>query len=274
MTRRHQVQLAGLALALGAISIWARDRAWMKMAADTLPLAFGLLLAVFIGRPWQPRTTPFTRNHQLLTAISAVAFASGWVLGCLTLLTVSWTFLAMLWAHWAFDHHPGRARLAWLLLLSFPWLVIEWPLIGWAFRLSSATVAEQFFNLVLIPTQRSGTHLNILGLPIDIEPACAGWNVLQLTLLAGVALGTSEIQNPRHFSLLLFLLPGIAWLANLLRILILAALALSFDTQMASGVMHEFTGLAVLAAVLAMIKGFCFLLNPPRQATSRIIKPS
>lgn len=267
MKRRHQLALAGLGLALAAIAIWARDGHWMSAPADTLPLALGLPLAYFLGRPWQPGNTSFARQQQIFMILGACVFAGAWIIGSLTLLTISWTLLAMLWAHWGFARQPGRARLAWVLLLSFPWLVTEWQSIGWAFRLSSAAVTEQVFGLLQLPTQRAGTHIDIMGVPIEINASCAGWNLLQLTLLAGVALGTHEIRAARRFSLLLCLLPGVAWLANLLRILILSGIALSFDTQVASGVLHSLTGLAILGMVLAMTKGLCLLLDSPPTAS-------
>ena len=73
-----------------------------------------------------------------------------------------------------------------------------------------------------------------------------------------------EIRDSRRFALLLALLPALAWLANLLRILILAGIALSFDAQVAAGVVHGLTGLLILGAVLAMTKALChFLAAPP-----------
>jgi exosortase/archaeosortase family protein len=271
MKRGRQTWLGGLALALAAISIWARDLSWAAASADTLPLACGLPLAYLLGRPWHPGSAPFTRFKRLLVTLGAGGFACGWILGSLSLLALSWTILGMLWAGWSFGTQPRRGRLGWLLLLSFPWLVIEWQPIGWAFRLSSATVAEQVFGLLRMPTLREGTRLEVMGVPITIDAACAGWNLLQLTLLAGIAFGTHEIRPTRRFALLLCLLPGIAWVANLLRILTLAGIALSFDVQVASGGIHGLTGLVVLGAVLAMTKGLCLLLDPPPAATSRIL---
>jgi exosortase/archaeosortase family protein len=266
--------LGGLGLALAALSIWARDLSWVAAPADTLPLALGLPLAYLLGKPWQPGDAAFSGPERLLVALGAAGFVCGWVLGCLSLLAVSWTLLSMLWASWSFVRRPRRGRLGCLLVLSFPWLVIEWQSIGWAFRLSSATLAEQVFGFLQMPTLREGTRIEVMGVPIAVDAACAGWNLLQLTLLAGVAFGTHEIRPARRFALFLCLLPAIAWLANLLRILTLAGIALSFDVQVASGVIHGLTGLTVLGAVLAMTKGLCFLLNPPPPITSKILSAS
>ena len=272
MNRRRQTWLGGMALVLAAGLIWARDLHWMAAPEDTLPLTLGLLLAYIIGQPWQPAANPFPKINRVLASGGLAAFTCGWIIGSLTLLAVGWTALVLTWMRWSFAPRARRGRLAWLLLLSFPWLVFEWPAIGWSFRLSSAIVAEQLFRLLQLPIHRDGTLLAIMGVPVRIEASCAGWNLLQLTLLAGLAIGTSEIRTSRRFALLLCLLPVIAWLGNLLRILILAVIALSFDTELASGAIHGLTGLVVLGAVLAITKGLCCLLEPARQSTSRIIK--
>ena len=274
MQRRRQIWLSGLALMVAGSAIWARDWRWTESMADTLPLLLGLPLAYLLGRPWQPGSAVMPPVRRGLAAASVLVFAGGWILGNLTLLTISWTVLTTIWAAWAFVGQARRGRLGWLLVLSFPWLVLEWPAIGWYFRLSSAAVAEHLFRLLQLPTLREGTHLNVLGVPINIEASCAGWNLLQLTLLAGVAFGSYEIRPAGHFAVLLCLLPAIAWLANLFRILILTGIALSFDAQVASGAIHGLTGLAVLGFVLAITKGLCLLLGPARAVSSRIVSSS
>ncbi|MEI7954113.1 MAG: exosortase/archaeosortase family protein [Verrucomicrobiota bacterium] len=264
MNSNRQICLSGGALALAAVAIWARDWRWVESVADTLPLALGLPLAYFLGCPWQRLEGATTERRPGLIALGGAGFACGWIIESLTLLAMSWSLLAWLWGRQNFVRVAGRERLIWLLLLSFPWLVIEWQALGWSLRLSSAWVAEQIFALLQLPTQRDGTHLSILGVPIEIEAACAGWNLLQLTLLTGVAYGAYEIRSSRRFAMLLALLPVLAWLANLLRILILAGIALSFDAEVASGVLHGLTGLIILAAVLGMTKTLChFLAAPP-----------
>ena len=248
MNPNRKIWLSGGALALAAVAIWLRDWRWVETVSDTLPLALGLPLAYFLGRPWQRREVGTTERRPRLIALGVVGFACGWIIESLTLLAMSWSLLALLWGQESFVRVAGRERLACLLLLSFPWLVIEWQTFGWALRLSSACVAEQIFALLQLPTQRDGTHLNLL----------------QLTVLTGVAYGAYEIRSSRRFAMLLALLPVLAWLANLLRILILAGIALSFDAQVASGVLHGLTGLIILAAVLGMTKTLChFLAAPP-----------
>ncbi len=267
--------IGGIALALGAAAIWARDPRWQSMPADTVPLMLGLLLAYFLGRPWKPAARALSGRERYVAIAAGALLVPGWVLPNLTCLSIAWAVLCLVWVNATFAPQARRGRLFWIALLSFPWLVIEWDHIGWAFRLSSAAVAEVLLNLITLPTTREGTSLNVVGVPVEIEAACAGWNLLQLTLLTGVTFGVHEISSRRRFTYLMLMLPAVVWAANFIRILILTGIALSFDTEVARGPLHGITGLVVLGAVLAMTKGLCALLEPRRRVIStRVVKAS
>ncbi len=274
MNSAQQRWLYGLVLALGAVAIWARDLRWTLTLADTLPLALGIPIAFALGLPWQPRPAQVSQKQKLILGLSLIGFLAAWMIGSITLLSFSFTSLVMIWGTCCFTPQLRRNRLGWLLLLSFPWLVLEWDQIGYAFRLSSAFVVEHCFNFLQITTTRDATNLKVLGIPIEIEAACAGWNLLQLTLLTGVAIGAYEIPSKRRFILLLACLPAVAWVANFLRILVLSGIALSFDVELASGSLHGLTGLAVLAIVLVITKALCFLLVPSPTILSQTVKSS
>lgn len=271
MSSFQQRWIGGLVLALAAVGIWAKDEHWTISMADTLPLALGIPLTYILGFPWKPELKALTQKSKKIYAVSVMLFLVSWAVGNITLLAISWTVISMVWAAWCFTPQAHRARLGGLLLLSFPWLFLEWQWVGYTFRLSSAVVAEFFFNFLQMTTHRDATNLNVLGVPIQIEAACAGWNLLQLTLLAGVAFGAYKIPSSRRFALLIGLLPAVAWIANLLRIIILTGLALSFDIELASGTLHGLTGLAVLALVLAITKLLCFLLAPSGRVSSQFV---
>lgn len=274
MNARHQRWLLITVLFGTACLVWLNDRAWLANMADTLPLAAGIPLAWWLGSPWIPRDTIDPGHHAKATVAASLGFLFGWLVSNLTILSLSWTLLACLFIRAIYQPRSGRPRLAWLLLLSFPWIALEWPQTGWWFRLSSAWAAERFFNLLAMPAVREGTFLNVMGVPIDIEPACAGWNVLQLTLLTGVTMGSLELPATRRFNILLCLLPVLSWSANFLRILLLSALALSFDVSLASGVLHGLTGLGVVALVVVMTKLLCLLLSPAAEGRSTIVSAS
>lgn len=261
---------AAFGLLACAVLVWWRDTAWVVSAVDTLPLAAGIPLAIWLGAPWYS----WPASHQprwpsAWLALAVLALVVGWILPSVTLLSAAWTALAGYWiVRW---RKPGVDLLGLLLVLlfSFPWLVMEWPQIGWWFRLSSAASTEGFFHLLQIPVLRRGTELLALGETIRIEPACAGWNLLQLTLLAGIVIGLHELRQRRRFFWFLAFLPILAWFANFLRIAALSALCLSFGVATAEGIWHGLTGMLVIASVIGMAKMLCLVIEPRGQVRIR-----
>lgn len=261
---------AAFGLLTCAVLVWWRDTTWVVSAADTLPLAAGIPLAIWLGAPW--RSWPASHKPQLPNAwlvLVLFALVVGWILPSITLLSAAWTALAGYWiVRW---RKPGADLLGLLLVLlfSFPWLVMEWSQIGWWFRLSAAASTEGFFHLLQIPVLRCGTELLVLGETIRIEPACAGWNLLQLTLLAGIVIGLHELHQRRRFLWFLAFLPILAWFANFLRIAALSALCLSFGVATAEGIWHGLTGMLVIASVIGMAKLLCLVIEPRGQVRIR-----
>ena len=274
MNRNGQTWLGGFGLVLAVVLVWSGNQNWRTDLDDTLPLLAGLPMAAHLGRPWVRLSGPPGGVWRWWLLAGLLMFVPGRLLASMTWQAWGWTLMALAWVLACFEPRPGRLRIGWILCLSFPWLVLEWPSLGWYFRVSSAAVVGGLYELLGLPVSREGTDLMVAGLPIEIEAACAGWNLLQLTLLAGVGFGISGIRSPRRFAMLLGLLPVIAWLANLIRILLLSVLALTFDVHLAAGALHGTTGLVVLFGVVALTKGICGLLEPRRRATIRTIQPT
>ena len=269
MPKTQSAWLFGALLLLSAVAVWMRDLKWTTSMADTLPLALGIPATILLGMPWKPGGG-LTTQEKILGGFSLVVFLIGWTAGSVTALSLAWTGLAYTWMAHHFTRESDRGRLACIVLLSFPWLVLEWPQIGWWCRNSAAVIGEQVFHALALPVQREGTSMVILGVPVEIEAACAGWNLLQLTLLTGVASGAYEIRSGRRFLWLLLILPIIAWFANVVRIIILSAIALSCGTEIASGTLHGMMGLVILLLVIFMTKGICYLLDGRTKRKVRI----
>lgn len=267
-------KIGAVGLIAAAVLVWGRDPTWSANIADTLPLAAGIPLAVWLGAPWSATDDAQSRRPpRAWPIIAAVTFAVAWMIPNITLLAVAWTASAGYWmSRWCRPSAHVKGLLL-ILLLSFPWMVMEWPEIGWWFRLSAAIATEGFFHFLQMPVLRNGTELLLLGETIRIEPACAGWNLLQLTLLAGSTIGLREISQGRNLSLFLTFMPLLAWLANFLRIVALSGISLSFGVKTAEGVWHGLTGLLVIAAVIGMAKLLCHIIEPhsPLAVRRRII---
>jgi len=257
-------------LLIGAVLIWLRDTTWSADAADALPLAAGIPLAAWLGAPWRA-TTAAQGGHPPAAwpVLAGFAFAVAWILPSITLLALAWTALAGYWmARWC-RPRADVIGLTLVLALSFPWMLMEWPQIGWWFRLSAAAATEGFFLLLQVPVSRHGTELLVLGETIRIEPACAGWNLLQLTLLAGVTIGLHDLSQRQRFLWFLALLPVLAWMANFLRIVALSVVSLSYGVATADGVLHGLTGLFLIAVVIGMAKLLCRVIEPSRPTVTR-----
>ncbi|BCU79567.1 hypothetical protein llg_42820 [Luteolibacter sp. LG18] len=248
--------MAGLAAA-----IWLRDRQWMLAPADTLPLMLGLPLMAFLGQPWCISEVPRpVAAWRWLVGGGLLGF--GWTTAMLTSMAAGWAVLAGCWMERGFVPTHGKQRLVWIGLLSFPWLVIDWPGIGWAYRLSGAAFVEQVFSVLAMPVSRDGVTLEVVGMPVEVQAACAGWNLLQLCLLTGLASGAVDLRRTSRFGILLGALPLVAWLANSVRIFLLAVAGLSWGAGVASGPLHTPIALLVLLLVLVSTRGFAAVLEP------------
>lgn len=243
--------LAGLLLLYSYL--WLRDSSWLAHTGDTLPVLAGLPLFALFATPLVRRHEPLTTNDRgklsRLLAIAVTLALAGLLADSSTLLTLGWTGLCAVWL-FRFLHpstHPRLIRLLPLLLLSFPWLTQEGTEIGWYFRLSAAWVTAGVYALLGFTVERQGTLLQIQGTLIGIDAPCAGLNVLQSLLLAGTALAqvTSGGRRWPTIPLLLFLV-SMAWFANVLRILMLCAAAITFGIPFARGLFHTWGGLLAL----------------------------
>jgi len=269
MTVRSQAWTGGLLLTLAALGIWMRDTQWQQAPADTLPLAMGLPAIALLGRPW--RLADVANRVPLLAWLAGgLAFGFGWMGGVLTPMAFGWTILVGCWIKRCFIPLPGRGRLLWIALFSFPWLVVDWPMIGWGFRLSAAEFVTGVFKMLAMPVTRVGTNLEVVGMPVEVQEACAGWNLLQLCLLYGLATSAMELRRNSRFVVLLVILPVLAWLANAIRILLLAVIGLSWGTGVAAGPLHAPTALVVLILVMVATRLICGFLDP-RQTIRRTV---
>ena len=244
--------------------IWLRDPAWQTQAADTLPILAALPLFAWLGAPWRLARNAGPPSPRLLLS-GAVLLLVG-ALGNLTLpMAMGWTLL--LWAWLQPKIEPARAgpvrRLLVLPVMAFPWIAGDADVLGWWFRLSAAWTAENIFAGLGLSVARTGTNLIVQGAPIAVAPGCAGLGTLQAMLLAGCALASIYFgrEGGLRYWLSLPALVLVSWLANTLRVLAIAAAALSFGPAFAAGRFHEWGGLAVLCTMFGLSWGAFTLLR-------------
>lgn len=246
-----------LVLALLDAYIWLQDLSWTSDSADALPILLALPTFIWLGKPWNlhPQTMPIPTTGLVLTVTSfVVGIITGWAL----MLSLGWTILLWTWLSTKLDPE-GRQHVKKLLILplmSFPWLLLDGDTVGWWFRLSGSWVSGQFFSLTGFHALQEGTSLLVQGIPVDVSAACSGINALQSMLIAGSALAYIFVGHHPVYWLNLPLLIVISWVANTLRIIVIALAALTVSPEFAAGLFHDWGGLGVLVLMFLLCWAF------------------
>ena len=248
--------LAGL-FAL-SVYVWFRDRTWWGAAEDVLPILAALPLMVWLGHPWKFQLIGKSFPKIGLLMLAAILLVLGAVLDLCLPAALAWIVVFGCWMGYRLEP-AGRMRVCRLLplaLLAFPWVTLDFQLVGWWFRLSSAVTVENLFSWIGFSVTRTGVELLVQGLPISVDAACSGLKALQSLLIAGVALTYVIVGNSPHYWINLPLLIPLAWLANTARILSICVAAMTWGSDFAMGVFHAWGGLAVLVVMF----GLCWAL--------------
>lgn len=243
-----------IALTLGAVFIWAHDRAWLSSPDDALPLLAALPLLVWLSAPLRFESKSMAPDPRFL-ALAGVASVAGIVAGFNLLLAIGWT--AALWAWLGIrlesDSRDRLQRLLPLALLAFPWLTLDFPSLAWWFRISAAWSAEVFYQALGLEVQRVGCGLTVAHLPFDVAPACSGIKALQSILVGGTAFCFLQTRHRGLYWIGVLCLPLVAWLANTARVITIVATALSINPDFAEGWFHDVGGWAVVLGVFGLM---------------------
>lgn len=263
MKSSRQTAVAGLLIF--AAFIWLRDRNWIQGAADTLPVLAVLPLYVWLARPFLWKELPQSCPAWALVSAAVLALG-GIVLDLTVLLAGAWCLFLFAFLE-AFAEKFSR-RLLVLPFLGFPWIASDAQAVGWWFRYSGAGAAEAIFSILGFHVQREGTFLVVQGLPLAVDAACSGLNVLQAMWITGFVVIFLKVPPGARFWGALACLVPLAWLANTARIFTLGIAALSFGADFAMGWFHQWGGLTVLLAMFALSQwGFGWFARGTAKAT-------
>lgn len=261
-------------LTLGVAFIWLFDRAWLGAPDEFLPLLGALPLLVWFAGPWKFSPDPFRLNSKWL-GFSALFAVAGWFTGFNILLALAWTSALWAWGDLRLETNT-RARLLRLLplaVLAFPWLTLDFPSLGWWFRLSAAWTSQYLFAALGFTVERAGTQLMVARMPFDVTPACAGLKALQAMAIGGTALCFLQIRRTGSYWLGLACLPLLAWIANTLRVAVIVVAALTVGPEFASGWFHTTSGWLILTGIFALSwLATEFLRRPARPLKTTTIK--
>ncbi len=245
------MSLAGLTLF--GIFIWTHDLSWTEDASDTLPVLVAFPLLIWLTMPWKWKTTPGTiRTWSLLGALGLCL--AGVIAQANLLLVLGWLLFFDIFQTTFLEGFSRRFLL--LPLFGFPWVMQDFPALGWFFRHSGAGAVEIMFQGLGYNVAREGTLLYIGDLPLSIEPACAGLNVLQAMLVAGSLVICLMVPSGWRFAVAVAALLPLAWLANTMRIFMLGFVGVKFGADFAMGWFHQWGGWAVLCVMYLMCQIF------------------
>jgi len=242
-----------ISLAVLAAFIWLRAQGLMQDAADTIPVLAALPFYLWLARPWIWRREPLPGKNWP-AQLAVFLLLAGVVLDLTLLLALSWCLFLYVFLHSHVEKFQRRLLL--LPLLAFPWISTDLPALGWWFRFSGAAAAEALFTTAGFHVQREGTFLVVQGLPLAVDAACSGLNVLQALLIAGFAVVYLKVPAGIRFWSCLACLGPLAWLANTARILTLGIAALSFGSEFAMGWFHQWGGWLVLCVMFLLCQWF------------------
>jgi exosortase len=234
------LSLVGL-LILGAF-IWLRGAPVPEAPAEMLPLLAAFPLYLWLVRP---RWSPCPPDHLPRTAIAGLVLTlAGIAADSTLLLSAGWIAFLDVFQSAFLERIPRRFLI--LPFLGFPWVTQNLDSLGWLFRYTGAGAVQLLFTLLGCTVHREGTLLLIQNLPLSIEPACAGLNVLQSMLIVGALLICARVPAGPRFWLALASLVPLAWVANTTRIFSLGCAGLLFGPDFARGWFHNYGGWLVL----------------------------
>jgi exosortase/archaeosortase family protein len=245
--------LAGWALLVfGESSRRGVDLGTLGMGAAALGFFFTL------GSPWsfQPGWRPI---HLGAAAWAAIGLVVGLATDLLLPISLAWS--ALLWA-WlrcrvSEEARPRIRRLLLLTALVFPWADLDIKPVHWAMRVSAAGVVQPALTWCGLPTTREGTLLRVAGQAVEISEHCAGGETLHAMLVVGLAAAYVYLNRRQAILPWLPVLCGFAWLANTLRVLLIAVAAGCFPHSRYFAWVHDVGGWLVVALMTGLCVG-CF----------------
>ncbi|CAA6678262.1 MULTISPECIES: archaeosortase/exosortase family protein [unclassified Lentimonas] len=249
MDKPHRSWIATLLLGLMLPAIWFLDLTWWHLSADVVVIIALVPLAWWVALK-NPAVEPRVPIETRWGCLAAISLFLGVLLNQMSLMAFGWAGLAVLFC---FPESAISKLRLWVLCAgAFPWVLLDLTILSWWFRLSGAAVTGHLFDLFGMDVIVRGTLLEIEGLPISVEAACGGMQLLQVLLSGGVALTLLRFPKRSLFWGMFALLPALAWAANTVRIIIISGWGLAFGAERAAGAFHTWGALLVLVVLLAL----------------------
>lgn len=219
-----------------ALAIWLLVRAWPGMAARAEPGSPVIGAALLV---------PSLILYAMARIVGSIVIESG----ALYLVFLATTYLFVGWRSMRSAWFP----LAYLLFVlpppgSFVALATQ-PL-----RLQISELAVLILSKLQFPVARSGLTIMVGQYVLAVKAACGGLN--SMISLTAIGLFYAYLSHRRSLAYNLFLFACIilmAIIANLVRVMILILITYYLGESAASGFLHQFAGLTMVAIAMAGI---------------------
>ncbi|GBG14992.1 exosortase [Novimethylophilus kurashikiensis] len=230
-----------------------------------------IILMVFIWLVWQQRSvlaSGVPRPGSIMGWLSLLFGLAAFVIGRsqsidtlevaglipmlvgIVLLMRGWQTLRMLWFPLLFL----------LFMIPLPGLLIT--VITGALKTQVSSVAENLLYYGGLPIARNGVVLSIGPYQLLVADACSGLNsMFSLSALGLLYLYLMRYRNWLHIGLMLAAILPIAFIANVIRVMVLVLITYQFGDEAGQGFAHSAAGMLLFAVALLLLLGFDKLLR-------------
>lgn len=197
-----------------------------------------------------------------IARIGAIVEVEGYLMyACLLVLLyslVGWDVMRRLWFPLVY------------LLFVFPPPDTVVAIVTQPMKIFVSRAAVWLLGLVGYPVGGEGVHIYIGPYQLLVAAACSGLNsLISLTALSLLYIYIRHQAEASYALILVLLTVPVAVLANLVRVLMLILLTYHFGEAAGQGFLHEFAGLTMFVAALALIMAADFMLLPIFRRTRR-----
>jgi exosortase B len=251
--------LVGWAAMFGPAYQGLADTIWASDANGHGPI----ILAVSLWLMWRKREALLALERKPATATAIV----------LMLLSVAMYVIGRSQTVWTLEIASQNLALIALLLFFFGWagvrvtwfpllflvFMIPWPgewidAVTQPLKSAVSVVAAGFLYELGYPVGRSGVILTVGPYQLLVADACAGLNsIFTLEALGLLYLNLMNYTSPLRNVLLAILIVPIAFLANVVRVIILVLVTYHFGDEAGQGFVHGFAGMVLFMVALMLI---------------------
>ncbi len=161
-----------------------------------------------------------------------------------------------------FAHRAAFPLLFLFMMIPLPYIIyykLTFPL-----QIMSAKLSAGILELIHVNMIRRGNILLLPDYTLEVVAACSGLrSLMTMVTLSLIMTAFSDLSLPRKIVLVFFAVPA-AFMANTLRLVVVALGAYSVSPAFADGVLHQISGLIVFLSGLALLLAVLVILRKIR----------